>query len=282
MIKKVSFVKMQGAGNDFVLVDARSSARVPVARAAFAKKICDRKFGVGADGLLVLQKTRNADVRMRIFNADGSEAQMCGNGARCLALYYSQRSHKKAFRIETGSGVLEARVTGRVFVRLHMTDPTDIRLDQRVRLGQESVDVDYINSGVPHAVVEVKDLESVPVLRLGRALRRHDLFAPAGTNVNFIRIIDAQRIDIRTYERGVEAETLACGTGSVAGAIISALNHTREGLEETSRRGMRHKIRVRTRSGETLTVSFVVSKYAVSDVWLEGKAQVIHQGVYYV
>jgi diaminopimelate epimerase len=281
MRRRVSFIKMQGAGNDFILIDARRRA-CGVCAPSFIKAICDRKFGAGADGVLFLERSRRADIRMRIFNADGSQAEMCGNGARCLAFYYALRSGKKRFGIETVSGVVEARVTGRTSVRLHLNDPTDIRLDQRVRLGTQTVEVDYVNTGVPHAVVEVEDLESVPVLRLGRAIRRHDLFLPAGTNVDFMRIRDAQRIDIRTYERGVEAETLACGTGSVAGAVISALNHTREGLERTDSRGMRHRIRVQTRSGETLTVSFTVTKYRISDVWLEGKAHIIYKGVYYV
>ncbi len=280
-MKKVPFIKMQGAGNDFVLVDARRPLAVAL-RASFAAKICDRKFGVGADGLLVIHRSRRADARMRIFNADGSEAEMCGNGARCLAFYYALRSGKKRFCIETASGILEARIVGRACVNLRMPDPTDIRLDRMVRVGGQTLEIDFINTGVPHAVVEVADLESVPVMRLGRAIRRHDFFMPAGTNVDFIRVRDSRRIDIRTYERGVEAETLACGTGSVAGAIASALNHTREGLEASDGRAMRHRIKVRTKSGEVLTVAFAVTKYQVSDVWLEGRAQIVYQGVYHV
>ncbi len=280
-MKKIPFVKMQGAGNDFVLVDARRA--LPVAlRASFVLKICDRRFGVGADGLLGVHRSRKADVGMRIFNADGSEAEMCGNGARCLALYYALRSGKKKFCIETQSGILEARVAGPASVKLRMPDPSAIRLDQMVRVGKNTFEADLINTGVPHAVVEVADLESVPVMRLGRAIRRHDLFMPAGTNVDFIRIRDARQIDIRTYERGVEAETLACGTGAVAGAIASALNHTREGLEAADGRAMRHKIRVGTKSTQVLTVTFAVTKYQVSDVWLEGRAKIVYQGVYHV
>ncbi len=280
-MKKVPFVKMQGAGNDFVLVDARRPLAAAL-HASFARKICDRKFGVGADGLLVLGRSRKADARMRIFNPDGSEAEMCGNGARCLAFYYALRSGKNRFCIETASGILEARLVGASGVKLHLPDPTDIRLDQTVRLGRQTFEVDLINTGVPHAVMEVTDLESVPVMRLGRAVRRHGLFMPAGTNVDFIRIRDGRQIDIRTYERGVEAETLACGTGSVAGAIASALNHTREGLEASAGTAMRHKVRVRTKSGEVLTVAFAVTKYQVSDVWLEGRAQIVYEGVYHV
>ncbi len=280
-MRKIPFVKMQGAGNDFVLVDARRRLAVAL-RASFVRKICDRKFGVGADGLLAIHRSGKADVRMQVFNRDGSAAEMCGNGARCLALYYALCSGKKRFCIDTGSGILEARVVGAASVKLRLPDPSDIRLGQMVRIGKETFEVDFINTGVPHAVVEVADLESVPVMRLGRAIRRHDLFMPAGTNVDFIRIRDARRIDIRTYERGVEAETLACGTGSVAGAIAGALNHTREGLEAADGRAMRHKIHVRTKSGEALMVTFAVTKYQVSDVWLQGRAQIVHQGVYHV
>jgi diaminopimelate epimerase len=271
---------MTGAGNDFILMDARrhpSLLHVP-----FVPKVCDRKFGVGADGVLLLTRSKKADVGMRIFNADGSEAEMCGNGARCLALHHFLRSNKKKFSIETGAGILQARVAGPASVTLRMTDPADIRLGQKVRLGHETVDVAFINTGVPHAVVEVEDLEGVPVVRLGRSIRRHAIFKPAGTNVDFIRVHDRQRIDIRTYERGVEDETLACGTGSVAGAIASALNHPLEGLEAADARPMRHKIRVQTRSGEILTVAFAVSRHRVTDVWLEGKAEVVFSGVFFV
>ncbi|MGE5280677.1 MAG: diaminopimelate epimerase [Deltaproteobacteria bacterium] len=280
-MKRIPFVKMEGAGNDFALVDARRAHRA-VCRPAFARRICDRKFGAGADGLLVLLASRQADVRMRIFNADGSEAGMCGNGARCLALYYGRRSGKKTFSVETAAGVQEARLTGPASVRLRLPDPTDIRLGRTVRLKGRTLEVDYIDTGVPHAVVEVEDLERVPVLELGRAIRRHELFMPSGTNVDFMRIRDARRIDIRTYERGVEDETLACGTGSVAAAVIGALNHARTGFEGADGAALRHRIRVHTRGGGILTVSFRVSKRAVTDMGLEGAARIVYEGVYYV
>jgi len=281
-MKKVPFIKMQGAGNDFALVDGRRPLDIALA-GAFARRICDRKFGAGADGLLVMRRTEKADVRMQIFNADGSEAEMCGNGARCLALVYARRSGMKDFAIETRAGVLEARIVGPATVALHLPDPTDIRLDVMVRVGKQTYEVDFVNTGVPHAVVEVADLESVPVMRLGRAIRSHGLFQPAGTNVDFVRVRDSRRIDIRTYERGVEDETLACGTGSVAGAIASALNHTREGLQVSgTRAAMRHRIQVRTKGGEELTVAFAVTKHDVSDVWLEGRAKIVYEGVYHV
>ncbi len=271
-MKTLRFVKMQGSGNDFVVV--RHKGVLPV------EKICDRKFGVGADGVLWMGPSPKADVRMRIFNADGSEAEMCGNGARCLAFYYAALSQKKKFCIETRAGILEASVDG-ARVKLHMTDPTDLRLDVNITVGGQVFDADFVNTGVPHTVVEVDALDGVPVQKLGRSIRRHDLFKPAGTNVNFVKVISRDRIRVRTYERGVEDETLACGTGSVASAIIATLNHAPEGFpKKTEKSALARRVFVETKSGEVLTVYFKVSKYRVSQVWLEGEAKIVFEGCY--
>jgi diaminopimelate epimerase len=271
-MKTLRFVKMQGSGNDFVVI--RQKGVLPV------EKICDRRFGVGADGVLRMGSSQKADVRMRIFNADGSEAEMCGNGARCLALYFSGVAQKKKFRIETNAGILDAVVDG-TRVKLHMTDPTDLKLDVKVAVGNQIFDADFINTGVPHTVIEVDSLDGVPVQKLGRAIRRHDVFKPAGTNVNFVKIISEDRIRVRTYERGVEDETLACGTGSVASAIIAALNHAPEGFpKKTEKTSLARRISVETKSGEVLSVYLKVSKYKISDVWLEGEARIVFEGRY--
>ena len=167
---------MVASGNDFVIVDQKLSGNV----SNLSKKICDRKFGIGADGLLLLVKSRKADIRMRIFNADGSEAEMCGNGARCTALYVG----KSCKRIETKAGLIESKVKGD-HVKIKLTNPGDLRLNIPIKIGNKEIKVNFINTGVPHVVVFVEGVEKIDAVNLGRQIRRHKKFAPAGTNVNF-------------------------------------------------------------------------------------------------
>ncbi len=274
-MKSVSFAKMQGAGNDFIVIEGPISR---ILSRAFIVKICDRIYGVGADGVLLLERTRKADVRMRIFNADGSEAEMCGNGARCAALYAALKNKKSKLTLETKAGLVGAEIK-KENVKVRMTDPLDLRMGLMVKAAGKDYEVDYINTGVPHAVIVVDDLERVPVKELGRAIRHHKVFHPAGTNVDFIEVRDKGHVRVRTYERGVEDETLACGTGSVASAVVAFLNTSGESL---SRPGVRHKVFVETKSGETLIIYFRASKKDISDVWLEGKAQIVFKGEYFI
>lgn len=283
-MKGLRFVKMEGSGNDFVVIEKmpESSRRI----GAFARKICDRRFGVGADGLLVLDVSRNADLRMRIFNADGSEAKMCGNGARCAALYASDRFVRLSrrtgiFTIETKAGMLQAQTCAKS-AKIRLTDPVDLKLGQSLEIDGKAHEVDYVNTGVPHAVMEVKDLSSVPVKVLGRAVRQHKAFFPEGANVNFFKVVRAGSIKVRTYERGVEDETLACGTGSVASALIAALNHRwHKDPSKGGACGRASLVSVETRGGETLNIYFRFQKKRITDVWLEGRAREVFEGEYY-
>jgi diaminopimelate epimerase len=276
-MKALRFTKMQGAGNDFVIVDQLTGW--PVGRLkTIVPKICDRKYGIGADGVLFLERSKKADLFMKIFNADGSEAEMCGNGARCCALFLSLKTRKKTLRIETEAGILSAQIKKNT-VKLKMTDPVGLKLGLTVHVGGKAHEVDYLNTGVPHAVVQVPDIEQASVKKLGRLIRRHQAFLPAGTNVDFVQTKGKDKILIRTYERGVEDETLACGTGSVACAIISVLNQPKTGEADAA---SVHKVSVRTRSGEVLCVYFKISKYNITDVWLEGKARVVFRGEYFI
>lgn len=276
MLKKtIEFTKMQGSGNDFIVLDGKVFSSI-VRRPTSLVKLCDRKFGIGADGVLLLEKSKKADVRMRIFNADGSEAEMCGNGARCCAFYYAFKTRKKEFEIETLAGVLRAQVTSQS-VKLKMTDPSDLRLDCKVGAGGKVYEADYVNTGVPHAVIEVDDLDGLSVKEIGRLIRHHKIFQPAGTNVDFIKVYDSGHVCLRTYERGVEDETLACGTGSVASAIIAVLNHVDKNQKHKDLAST-HRVLVTTRSGEVLKVYFKILKKSVKDVWLEGKAQIVFTG----
>lgn len=216
---KIPFAKMHGAGNDFVVVDDRAG-RFPAADAAFVRRMAARRTGVGCEGIVLLRNSAMADIRMCFLNPDGSEVGMCGNGARCLARFAHDRGAAPAeMAIETRSGTVRAKVLGGGTVRLALPDPSDWRLGLDAGLEQE---VDFVNTGVPHAVARVARLEALDVPTLGSALRRHALFAPEGTNADFVRVESDGSLSMRTYERGVEAETLACGTGAVAAAVVAA------------------------------------------------------------
>jgi diaminopimelate epimerase len=230
-----------------------------------ARQLCDRRFGIGADGLLVLDKAGATDVKMRIFNPDGSEAEMCGNGARCTALYIG----KKRSRIKTKAGIIESEVKADK-VKIKLSDPKDTLLDIPIKINGRPLKVNYINTGVPQAVIFVEGLDRIDVAGIGRPIRFHRRFAPRGTNVNFLEILNSDSVKIRTYERGVEEETLACGTGSVASALIFAL-----------KTGTNGRLKVHTTSREILTVYFRRCGNKFSDVWLEGKARMVYKGAYY-
>lgn len=265
-MQKVKFTKMVGSGNDFVVIRL---SRYPVIRLKqLAQNICDRKYGVGADGLLVLEKSKIADVRMRIFNADGSEAQMCGNGARCTALY----AGKNKIKIETKAGIIESQVKGNN-VKIKLTDPKNIKLNIPIKVNNRVLRVNFINTGVPHVVIFTDGLDKIDVFNLGRAIRHHKKFSPAGTNVNFVEMLNNNSIKVRTYERGVEDETLACGTGAVASALIF-IAHCRLPIVR--------KINVLTKSSEILKVYFDKAGNRFQNVWLEGKASIAYKGEYYV
>lgn len=272
MNPKIRFSKLVGAGNDFVLVDNREklfgSSR---ALARFAVAICNRRRGAGADGLLALERSRLADVRMRFFNADGSEGEMCGNGARCFAYFVSRQRRRKslALDIETKAGIVHAVVKDRR-IKIRLTPPRDVIPDIPLRLRNRTIRAHFIDTGVPHAVIFVDGLDRLDVDGLGRQIRHHRRFAPAGTNVNFVQTIGAGDLRIRTYERGVEAETLACGTGSTAAALIMSLKSG----------GGQRMVRVHTRGGEILKVYFRRKDAAFEEVWLEGPARIVYTGSY--
>jgi len=223
---------------------------------------------VGADGLLILEKSKLADVKMRIFNADGSEAQMCGNGARCVALY----TGKSKIKIETKAGIIESQVN-KDSAKVKLTDPKDLKLDIPLTINYRTLRVNFINTGVPHTVIFVEGLDRIDVFNLGRQIRYHKRFAPAGTNVDFIEVIDKDSIKIRTYERGVEDETLACGTGAVAAAVITGIRYQVSGIRYFN---------VCTRSREMLKVYFERKNNRFKNVWLEGKVKIVYKGVYNV
>jgi diaminopimelate epimerase len=260
------FTKMDGAGNDFILIDNRTGD-IYLERSQITR-LCDRHRGVGADGILLLENTTNrADFRMRYFNADGGEAEMCGNGARCFARFANRvagTGEKVSF--ETPAGVISAELVGNL-VTLRMTEPTDLRLNVKVPVVDENITVHFINSGVPHVVIPVPKIEDVDVQREGAAIRHHKMFSPSGANVNFSETRGPDKIAIRTYERGVENETLACGTGIVASALIFAAIKNVSG-----------PIKVIARGGDELQVSFEAIDGSFRNVTLTGPAEFVFDG----
>lgn len=215
---KISFTKMHGAGNDFIMVDDRTQT-FPLDDKAFIARIASRRIGVGCDGILLLQPSQSADVRMRFINPDGNEVDMCGNGARCLARFARQLGVvSDMMTIQTNAGLVRAEVLEEQ-VRLELTDPANLQLDIKLGLPWPS---DFVNTGVPHVVVWVEDVQAVDLQEFGNEIRYHERFAPIGTNANFATVEADGTLTVRTYERGVEGETLACGTGAAAVAAIAA------------------------------------------------------------
>ena len=288
----LKFTKMNGAGNDFVILDNRDGS-LALDTTTIAR-LCDRHRGVGADGLLVVEPAQNgADFRMRYYNSDGGEAEMCGNGARCFARFAQKiGGNADDVSFETMAGVIRAKMLGDN-VRIQMSEPHSLALNETLRAGSARVVVHSLNTGVPHAVVFVgdctksadlrsttrtspagpllhalrADLDAVDVRSLGRALRTHPHFEPKGTNVNFVAQTGLNAIAIRTYERGVEDETLACGTGMVACALI---------FHELA--GVGSPVQVVVRGGDTLEVAWEKDEASWKNVTLTGPADFTFEG----
>ena len=263
----VAFTKMNGAGNDFVLIDNRARS-IRMAREQVVR-ICDRHRGIGADGLILLvpPSSDKADWAWEFYNSDGSTGEMCGNGARCFARFVQQRlGLNRDFTFETEAGIILARFEGDR-VRVTLTDPSGLQLSQKILLKDGPQTVHSINTGVPHAVLFVPDADKAMVLQLGPELRRHAHFSPKGTNVNFVQVLAPHHIRVRTFERGVEGETLACGTGVTASALIAARVHH-----------FNSPVRVQVQGGDQLEVDFREQDGRFSNVCLSGPAEFVFQG----
>jgi diaminopimelate epimerase len=263
----LDFTKMNGAGNDFVLIDNRAR-KVTLSREQVVR-LCDRHRGAGADGimLLVLSRTGKADWAWDFYNSDGSTGEMCGNGARCFARFVQKlTSINRAFTFETEAGVITASFEGKR-VTVSLTRPGELRLNQQLPLAGGVQMLHSLNTGVPHAVLFVPDADKAMVLQLGPEIRRHPHFAPKGTNVNFVQLLGSSHIRVRTFERGVEGETLACGTGVTASALIAARLH-----------GFTSPVKVQVQGGDTLEVSFREEQGQFTEVKLTGPAEFVFEG----
>jgi len=263
----LSFTKMNGAGNDFVMIDNRAGEfALEGDRIA---RLCDRHRGIGADGLIAAEPSTDAraHLRMRYFNADGGEAEMCGNGARCFARFGARLlGLSDSIVFETLAGTLTANLHGDR-VQLAMSTPHGTALGASLSAAGETLAVHFLNTGVPHAVVFREELATTDVRQLGAALRYHAHFAPKGTNANFALVLPDGSLELRTYERGVEDETLACGTGVVAAALLHHLLHNAPS-----------PVAVKVRGGDTLSVAFVRGAETFEHVTLTGPADFVFDG----
>ena len=265
-MKAIEFWKMNGSGNDFILIDNRNGQVKDKDMPRLVERTCRRRESVGADGVIFVVGSDQCDFGWRYFNADGGEVEMCGNGGRCVSRFaYLKGIAGPKMTFETLAGPIFAEVKGRM-VKVLMPSPTGLLMDIDLENQQGWESVDFINTGVPHVVVGVEDLSAHPVREQGKDIRYHPLFAPEGTNANFMRRSAPDLLEIRTFERGVEDETLACGTGAIASALVASI-----------RGNASSPAKVRTRGGEILTIYFHRKGDSFEQVWLEGSTSIVYK-----
>jgi len=279
-MKKIKFAKFVASGNDFVIINNFDKKIQAKKYPELAKMLCQPKFAIGADGLLIIEPPTkdNCEFKMVYYNSDGSFASMCGNGARCIAYYaYELELCEEIVDFETAAGVVSCQIKKNNMVKLKLQDPKDYKPDINIKLenGKE-INADFINTGVPHTIIFVDDIEKIDVSKLGREIRYHKIFSPEGTNVDFVKVRDKHTLIVRTYERGVEAETLSCGTGVTASAIIASLKNFVD-----------PPVKCVTKSGEILKIGFKKNSpqdliSPVSNVYLEGKVYHVFDGEFFV
>lgn len=269
MPEPLEFYKMTGAGNDFIVGDNRTGAWSVLDLPALARGLCQRGVSVGADGLVLVESSMRARLRARIFNSDGSEATLCGNGTRCAARFAFLRVIAgRQMTVETLAGVLEAEVLPgdevRLRIPLHAAEPLPVALE----VGTRTVHGYLVHIGVPHLIVFVHDASAAPVATLGPLLRGHALLGPEGANIDFLELRGPEGPHpLRTYERGVEAETLACGTGVTAAAWLLVHSFSRPPLQTFL-----------VRSGRQLEVEVTPGTGGDFSARLRGEARVVFRG----
>lgn len=265
--KMIEFYKMSGSGNDFIIIDNRDLSLNADNLPDFVRAVCRRQISVGADGVVLIEPSNKADFKWQFFNSDGSAAEMCGNAARCIARLASlQGISGEKLSFETIAGIVNAEVHENI-PKVKLTDPSPVILGKKIALAGREFVLDIVNTGVPHAVNFVDNIETCPVSDWGRKIRRHEYFQPKGTNVNVAAVLDRHKIKVRTYERGVEDETLACGTGAVAAVLAAA----ERGLVDSP-------VDAIVRSGETLRIYFARKGDRFGEVYLEGKVKIVYRG----
>ncbi len=277
-MKRFSFTKMSGAGNDFILFDKKINPDIELTTQNIAK-MCERRTGIGADGVLLISDLKNFAFEMKYFNADGSTGSLCANGARCAIKYGSESGRISNNKISFLANGVEysGQLLDNGLVKFFLDRPKKMKQNFKIKAGTQLIPASFVDTGSPHIVIKYNDvlrnpadqnsyyddLDTFPVYELGREIRYHKDFAPDGTNVNFIRIHDGE-IEIRTYERGVENETLSCGTGTVAAALLVFV---KENFDPP--------IKVHQKSGDILMVDFKIKDQKVQELSLTGPAKII-------
>ncbi len=280
-MEKISFVKMSGAGNDFVVIDKNiNPAFIP--SKVFVKKVCDRRNGIGADGLITIADSGDVDFNMEYFNADGSTGSLCGNGARCAIKFadLTKRIEKRDTKFISNNVLYSGEVLNDGKIKFYFNDPQKLKLELKIKCAGQILNASFVDTGSPHIVIHIKDIlknsedknssynsiSEVPVFKIGREIRYLSEFAPGGTNVNFINIAEG-KVYIRTYERGVEDETLACGTGSAAAALISYFIY-----KQTP------PVTLATWGGDELIADFSAEENVIKNLSLTGPAKITFTG----
>ena len=266
---KIPFWKMHGAGNDFIMVDDRERT-FPASDHPWIEATATRRFGVGADGVILIRPSdcSEADFRMVFYNPDGSEVEMCGNGARCIARLAADlgvAGQNMAF--DTIAGLIHGEVHADSSVTIGLTDPFDWKFNQSIELFGQTYTYHQVNTGVPHVVIEMEDLAGMDIMKLGAAIRYHENFAPKGTNANFIQITGPDALTVRTYERGVEGETLACGTGMTACGLIASK------LGKVSK-----PVKVTCAAGDVIEINYTEDGESAKNVTMKGPAVHVYRG----
>lgn len=257
------FIKYSGTGNDFIIVDNRDKIWVP--EDLPLSRLCHRQLGIGADGIIFIENSSAADAKMRIFNSDGSEAEMCGNGLRCIADVLSNLIQKKNLLIES-KFLKHQCFCSDSFIQAEMGAPSEVRWDIPLEIQGKIIPIAFLNTGVPHVVAFFEEIDFIDVDELGSYIRHHPLFKPHGSNANFVQKTN-EGIKIRTFERGVEGETLACGTGAVASALAAAKIYM-----------LPSPVNVFLKSGEFLKIDFIESNFKIINTFMTGKCSKIFEG----
>jgi len=272
---QINFTKMTGAGNDFILIDNRSGL-YSINWEGLAPELCDRRYGVGADGLLIVENSSKADFEMKYYNSDGSYGGMCGNGGRCIAKFMMDIFNKRKINFEALGYIYSADRLGND-IYLKMKPPKIINHNMLINIDEDKVEIFIVDTGAPHAVIFLDDVSQnlnskiklKGILSIGSFIRNHDILKPTGTNVNFAVLNQDRSISMRTYERGVENETLACGTGAIACAIAASI-----------KKDVESPVIIKTQSGEILTVKFSRIDAEFNNVELIGSAKEVFTGIY--
>lgn len=260
----IPFYKMSGSGNDFIFIDNRDRKMDGIDLSTFIPKVCARCVSIGADGVVLIEDSKIADFKWHFYNNDASVAEMCGNASRCVARFVTLNGivEKPVMTFETLAGIIEAEIRTAPNVKVQLTDPLDVKHNYELEVNGEIYRVSSVNTGVPHVVAKVNNIDKFDIKTFGRTVRYHDTYQPAGTNVNVYEKIGENRLRIRTYERGVEDETMACGTGTVAVTLFAV----EDGLVESP-------VTLVTQSGIELKVYLENGK-----CYLEGEARVVVTG----